>query len=334
MSKFRQPLDIKNFVTVLCSIGASLCLSALPTSAVAQEPAYPKVIKIVVPFSPGASNDLFARALARRMAPRLGSTIIIENKPGAGGAIGAESVSRAAPDGATLLFMSSAITTSPAVNANLSYDPINGFAPVALVASSSLILVVGADAPWRTVPQLLQALRERDNKMTYGSSGVGSVNNIATELFHSMAGTTALHLPYKGMNEALVDMIGGRVNFMLTTVASTGSLVKSGKVRALAVSSLEASKLNPELPLVKNFVRDYTADVWWGVFAPPQTPKALVDRFNAEIQIATADPELQALFAREGAERSTLSATQFSKLVVDEVAKWKKVASERGIPLQ
>jgi len=330
----RQPTAISRITTLLVGIGASFTLSAVPVAAGAQEAAFPKTIKIVVPFAPGASNDLFARALAQRMAPRLGSTIIIENKPGAGGAIGAESVSRAAPDGATLLFMSSAITTSPAVTANQTYDPINGFAPVALVARSSLILIVGNDTPYRTVPQLLQALRERDNKLTYGSSGIGSVNNIATELFHSMAGTTALHLPYKGMNNALVDMLGGRVTFMLTTVASAGAQVKGGKIRALAVSSQEPSKINPELPLLRTYVPGYTADVWWGVFAPPQTPKALVERFNAEIQIATADPELQALFAREGAERSTLSAAQFSTLVVDEIAKWKKVAKDRGIPAQ
>jgi tripartite-type tricarboxylate transporter receptor subunit TctC len=301
----------------------------LPLSTTAQE--FPKVIKLVVPFAPGASNDLFARALAQRLSAKLDFTMIVENRAGAGGVIGADFVSKATPDGSTLLFTSNALTTTAAVQRKLPYDPLTDLAPVAMVAKSGLILLVRTDGPYGNTAELLQAMRDPKNKMTYGSSGVGSVNHVSTELLNSMAGTSALHLPYKGLSLALIDMIGGRVDFIITTVASSGSQLRAGKVKALSVTSAERSPFNPELAPMADLVPGYSSEIWWGVFAPANTPKALVERLNAEIRNVTAEPEMQKLFAQEAALATTLSSPEFGRRIQDEIALWKKVVRERNI---
>ncbi|MCX7221620.1 MAG: tripartite tricarboxylate transporter substrate-binding protein, partial [Burkholderiales bacterium] len=229
---------MKNRLSLLGCIFAILAGLLLPLSTTAQE--FPKVIKLVVPFAPGASNDLFARALAQRLSAKLDFTMIVENKAGAGGVIGADFVSKAPPDGATLLFTSNALTTTAAVQ-----------------AKSGLIVLVRTDGPYGNTAELLQAMRDPKNKMTYGSSGVGSVNHVSTELLNSMAGTSALHLPYKGLSLALIDMIGGRVDFIITTVASSGSQLRAGKVKALSVTSAERSPFNPELAPLADLVPGY-----------------------------------------------------------------------------
>jgi len=297
----------------------------------AQDAPLPRTIRMVVPFAPGASNDLFARALAQRLGPRIGATIVVENKPGAGGVIGAADVARASPDGTSLLFSSSAITTNAAIQRNLPYDPLADFAPVALVANSGMILLVNNDTPYTTVPQLLQAMRDPGNRISYGSSGVGSVNHVATELLHSMAGTSAQHVAYKGISAVMVDLLGGRLQVLLSTVASAKSQIQSGKVRALAVSSPQRTRYHPELPPIADFVPGYSAEVWWGVFAPAKMPRPIIDRLNAEIRAVTAQPDMQELFAAEAAESSTLGAAQFAARYTEEIAIWKKVATDRRI---
>jgi tripartite-type tricarboxylate transporter receptor subunit TctC len=291
----------------------------------------PKVIKMVVPFAPGASNDLFARALAQKLSTKLELTVIVENRPGAGGVIGADFVAKAAPDGATLLFTSNALTTTAAVQRKLPYDPEKDLAPIAMVASSGLILLVRTDGPYTDTATLVQAMRDPKNKMTYGSSGIGSVNHVSTELLHSMAGTTALHLPYKGLSLALIDMIGGRVDFLITTVASSGSQLRAGKVKALGVTSLGRSPFNPELAPMADIVPGYSSEIWWGVFAPAATSKTIIERLNKEIRQVTAEPDMQKLFAQEAALATTLTAADFAQRIKTEIALWKKVVQERNI---
>jgi tripartite-type tricarboxylate transporter receptor subunit TctC len=306
-------------------------LASLACGALSYAQDIPKVIKVVVPFAPGASNDLFARALAQKLSAKLELTVIIENKPGAGGVIGADFVAKAAPDGATLLFTSNALTTTAAVQRKLPYDPEKDLAPIAMVANSGLILLVRTDGPYSDTATLIKAMRDPKNKMTYGSSGIGSVNHVSTELLHSMAGTSALHLPYKGLSLALIDMIGGRVDFLITTVASSGSQLRAGKVKALGVTSLERSSFNPELAPMAEVVPGYSSEIWWGVFAPAATPKAIIDRLNTEIRQVTAEPDMQKLFAQEAALAAKLSAAEFAQRIKTEVALWKKVVQERNI---
>lgn len=310
---------------------ASALLVGLMSTTITCAQELPKVIKMVVPFAPGASNDLFARALAQKLSTKLELTIIIENKPGAGGVIGADFVAKAAPDGATLLFTSNALTTTAAVQRKLPYDPAKDLAPIAMVANSGLILLVRTDGPYSDTATLIKAMRDPKNKMTYGSSGIGSVNHVSTELLHSMAGTSALHLPYKGLSLALIDMIGGRVDFLITTVASSGSQLRAGKVKALGVTSLGHSPFNPELAPMAEVVPGYSSEIWWGVFAPAATPKSIVERLNAEIRQVTAEPDMQKLFAQEAALATSLSAADFTQRIHTELALWKKVVQERNI---
>ena len=309
----------------------STLLMALAVTLSAQAQELPKVIKVVVPFAPGASNDLFARALAQRLSAKLDITMIVENKPGAGGVIGADFVSKSAPDGATLLFTSNALTTTAAVQRKLPYDPLTDLSPIAMVANSGLILLVRTDGPYQNTSHLLRAMRDPTNKITYGSSGVGSVNHVSTELLNAMAGTSALHLPYKGLSLALIDMIGGRVDFIITTVASSGSQLRADKVKALAVTSAERSPFNPELAPMAELVAGYSSEIWWGVLAPANTPKALIEKLNINVRAVTAEPDMQKLFAQEAALATDLSSAEFTNRIRNEIAIWKKVVRERNI---
>ena len=315
------------FLTSIMVLGAGLSVAP----ALAQETPLPKVIKIIVPFSPGASNDLFGRALAQRMSARLGTTVIVENKPGAGGAIGAEAVARGEPDGSILMLSSNSFTTNAAMTAKLPYDMNKSFVPVAMVAKASMIVVVSTNSPYKTLPQAIEAMRDPKLKLNYGSAGVGSLAHIATELFHSMAGTTALHVPYKGVSNAITDMLGNNIQIMITTVASVGEQIKAGKLRSLAVTSLERSQTMPEIPIVADYVSGYTVEGWWGVFAPGATPKPIVDRLNVVIRTITEQPDMRKLLAQESADPVPMNSAEFNTYYTDEILKWKKVARERNL---
>ena len=299
--------------------------------ALAQEAPLPKLIKLIVPFSPGASNDLFGRALAQRMSARLATTVIVENRPGAGGAIGADAVARGEPDGSILLFSSNSFTTNAAITSKLPYDTNKSFVPVAMIARTSMIVVVNANSPYKILPQAIEAMRDPKLKLNYGSAGVGSLAHIATELFHSLAGTTALQVPYKGVTNAITDMMGDNIQIMISTVASVGEQIKAGKLRALAVTSLDRSKTMPEIPTVAEYIPGYTAEAWWGVFVPSGTPKPIVDRLNSVIRTITEQPDMRKLFAQESAESVPMTSAEFNAYYTDEISKWKKVARERNL---
>ena len=309
----------------------ALAAGFLGAPALAQEAPLPKLIKLIVPFSPGASNDLFGRALAQRMSARLGTTVIVENRPGAGGAIGADAVARGEPDGSILLFSSNSFTTNAAMTSKLPYDMNKSFVPVAMIARTSMIVVVNANSPYKTLPQAIEAMRDPKLKLNYGSAGVGSLAHIATELFHSLAGTTALHVPYKGVTNAITDMMGDNIQIMISTVASVGEQIKAGKLRALAVTSLDRSKTMPEIPTVAEYIPGYTAEAWWGVFVPGGTPKPIVDRLNSVIRTITEQPDMRKLFAQESAESVPMTSAEFNAYYTDEISKWKKVARERNL---
>jgi tripartite-type tricarboxylate transporter receptor subunit TctC len=322
------PLRRRGFAGLLAIAGAALFATVAPVAQAADIPAQ---VKLVVPFAPGASNDLFARALAARLGPRIGATLTVENRPGAGGMIGAEQVMRAAPDGATLLFSSSAITSNAAVQAKMPYDPLADVAPVALVATSGLMMVVPAGSPHRSFDDLLKAIRASKGQMTYASSGVGSINHVSTELMHSMAGTAGVHVPYKGISQVMVDMVAGRVDYLLTTVASSRAQVDGGKLRPLAVSSPARSPFKPDLPPIADWVPGFAAEVWWGVFAPSRVPEPVITRLNAEIRAVIADPEMKALFAKEGAVAGTLDVPAFVRKYRSEIGVWQKLVQDRKI---
>ena len=320
-----------NFKLLFRTTVVALAAGFSGAPALAQEAPLPKLIKLIVPFSPGASNDLLGRALAQRLSARLGTTVIVENRPGAGGSIGADAVARGEPDGSILLFSSNSFTTNAAITSRLPYDMNKSFVPVAMIARTSMIVVVNVNSSYKTLPQAIEAMRDPKLKLNYGSAGVGGLSHIATELLHSMAGTTAMHVPYKGVANAVTDMMGDNIQIMISTVASVGEQIKAGKLRALAVTSLDRSKTMPEIPTVAEYIPGYTAEAWWGVFVPGGTPKPIVDRLNSVIRTITEQPDMRKLFAQESAESVPKTSAEFNAYYTDEISKWKKVARERNL---
>lgn len=309
---------------------AMLVAIALGHNASAQEVRIPKIIKIVVPFSPGGSNDLFARALGQKLATSLNTPVIVDNRPGAGGAVGALAVAQAEADGSTLLLTSVSFVTNAAIQEKPVYDPVKSFTPIALLNRGPMLLIVGRDTPYTTSGQVVQAMRENKN-MNYGSAGMGSIGQMATELLNAMTKANATHVPYKGISNAVTDMMGGNLQMMITTAASVTGPLKANQVRPIAVTSLKRSRFMPELPAVADVVPGFDVESWWGVYAPPRTPRPLVDRLNAEIRKIADGAEMRELFERESTEPGTLDATQFAAYVATESAKWRKLAAERGI---
>lgn len=320
--------------TILGGLAAACLAGLMVAGASAAAPALPATITMVVPFPPGGSNDVFARVLAEKLGARVSATVIVENRPGAGGAIGAEYVARAAKDGSVLMLSSSTLTTNAAVQTNLKYDVARSFAPVAMLARSPMALVVGQESPYQSVADLLAAGRKEPGKLTYGSAGLGSVNQMASEILAGGEKTSFTHVPYKGMSHALNDLAGGRVDFVIGSFASTAALLKGGKLRVLAVTSPARSPFYPDLPTIGEGQPGYAVELWWGVLAPAGTPAPLIEHLNAEIRGIVNDPKMRAMFAEESAVPAELTVAQFAELVQADAARWKQVAADRNITVQ
>jgi tripartite-type tricarboxylate transporter receptor subunit TctC len=291
-----------------------------------------KAVTVVVPYPPGGSNDTFARELGKKLSDSWKVPVVIENKPGAGGSIGAAAVSRAAPDGYTLCLLSSSFTTNAAIQPSLPFDPVNGFTPVAMVAKGPMILTVANDLPAKTTLELFALARRNPGKLNYGSSGVGSTNHFATELLMDAAQIRMTHVPYKGMSPAVTDVIGGHVDVLIASAPSIYQQVKAGKVRGLGVTSEKPSPVVPDLrPIAEMGVPGYHFELWWGMLAPPKTPPALIEAINAEVNRIISTEEMRQVFAREGAEPAPMPAGEFAATIKREIEGWKKVAAEAGI---
>ncbi|MEN3366784.1 MAG: hypothetical protein V7606_4058 [Burkholderiales bacterium] len=312
------------------AIGSFACLAAVPSTAAPV--ALPKTITIIVPFGPGASNDTFARVIAQKLGPKIGSTVVVDNKPGAGSVIGSNYVSRATPDGSVLLLTSSTFTTSAAVQKKLPYDLVNGFAPVSLIATGPMLLTVGAQTPYKSAADLIADARANKGKINYASAGIGSINQMSAEMMNSMAKTDMTHVPYKGAAAGLTDMIAGQVQMMVASPASATGQVKSGKVKVLAVTSPKSSPLVPGVAPLNQTLPGYEVEIWWGVFAPAGTPAPIVERLNTEINSIINTPEMRERFAQEGAEpTNSVTPPQVGAYVRKELDKWRTVAKEKNI---
>ena len=314
---------------------ALLALAGAAASALAQPAAerYPaKPVTLVVPYPPGGSNDIFARELGRRLSEDWKMPVIVENRPGAGGSVGAAQVARAAPDGYTLCLLSSSFTTNAAVQPNLPYDPVAGFTPVAMVARGPMLLTVSNGLPVRTTLELFAMARRNPGRLNYASSGVGSTNHFATELLMEAAQIRMTHVPYKGMTPAVTDLIGGHVDVLVASAPSIYAQVKAGKVRALGVTSAQASSVVPGLrPLDEMGVPGYHFELWWGVLAPPRVAPERVAAINAAINRAIATPGMRAVFEFEGAEPAPMGSAEFAATIRREIEGWKKVAKAADI---
>ena len=308
-------------------------LLGLPAAAMAQTAALPKTIKIIVPFSPGASNDAVARAIAVPLAQRLQATVIVENKAGAAGVIGADAVAKSPHDGSVLLLTSSTFLTAAATQPRLPYDPIAAFTPVAMVGEGPLLLAVSASTPFKSPEDLLAAARAKPDALTYGTAGVGSIGHLATVLLSDAAKVKLTHVPYKGAANAAQDMGGGQIDVMVSNYSTLAPLMQKdgGRVRALAVTSKQPHPSFAALPPLAIAVPGYDMDIWIGVFAPAGTPPALIDRLNREINAISASPELAVILGPDGTLPQAISPSAFAARVKDELAKWKQLAAAHKI---
>jgi len=309
----------------------AVALAAAPASAQTY-PASGKPIKIVVPTAAGGGNDAMARIVAQKLNEKLKWTVIVDNKAGGGGAIAAESVAKSAPDGYTIMF--GYIAThgiNPAVS-KLSYDPIKDFEPIAQVAEAQGVLIVHPSVKAKNVAELIALAKAKPGGLTYASAGNGTAPHIAGELFKQMTGTDILHVPYKGSAPAVTDTMGGTTQMMFPSLVAASGFIKSGKVRALAVTGKKRSPLYPDLPTVdESGVKGFEVVQWYGFFAPAKTPKEIVNKLNSEIVAVLRDPDVTRKLAEQGADVVTGSPEQLGKLVQSEVAKWSKLVKEAKI---
>ena len=313
---------------------AAILIAALAVApACAQGQKFPaKPVTLIVPYPPGGSNDTFARELGKRLGDAWKVPVIIENRAGAGGTIGAQVVSRAVPDGYTLCLLSSSFTTNAAIQPNLPFDPVNGFTPVGMVAKGPMLLTVANHVPAKSTLELFALARSQPGKLNYASSGQGSTNHFATELLLEAAQIKMTHVPYKGMAPAVTDVIGGHVDVLVASAPSIYQQVKAGKVRGIGVTSKGPSAVVPDLPPVASMgVPGYSFELWWGVLAPPKTPPEIVSQVNAEMNRILATAEMREVFLKEGAEPATMTPAQFAQTIRDEIEGWKKVAAKAGI---
>jgi tripartite-type tricarboxylate transporter receptor subunit TctC len=302
------------------------CLAMLQCFAMAQTP-----VRFVVGFTPGGPSDILARSLAEKLAAPLGQPVVVENRPGAGGNLAAEIVAKSSPDGNTwLLGNNSILATNAALYSHLGYDPVKDFAPVALVAIQPNILVVHPSIPASNVRELIAYAKAQPGKLNYASSGAGAAAHLAGELFKAMTGVEMVHVPYKGAQPALTDVIAGQCQVMFATSASVIPFIKSGRLRALAVTTAQRSPGVPELPTVGESVPGFEAITWHGVVVPAHTPAATVTRLNRAVNAALADKQLLERLTSLGAEVAPGSPHDFAAYIAREIPKWTKVVRDSG----
>ncbi|MGJ7610139.1 MULTISPECIES: tripartite tricarboxylate transporter substrate binding protein [unclassified Variovorax] len=309
---------------------AAGCL--LSAGAFAQAPYPTRSITIVVPYPAGGSNDTFARQVAKELGDELKQPVIIDNRPGASGNTGTGQVARAAPDGYTLVAVSSSMTTNAAVQSKLPFDPVNGLAPVAMFAKGPFIVAVNNEFPAKTPAELIAAIKARPGQYNYASSGSGSVNQFGTELLKAKVGDLQIaHIPYKGMGPAVTDLIGNQTQLLISSGPSLLPMVRAGKLRAVGITSLKPSPVAPELTPMSVAVPGYEFELWWGLLAPVGTPSEVVGTLNRAVNQILARPAVAANFLREGAIATPLSPAQFGAVITEDVARWKKLAKQQNI---
>jgi len=331
LALMRRTLRLVSLVIAILIPGLFHAASAQPSAG-----AYPvKTIKLIVPFPPGAGTDAIARLVAHKLAESLPGTVIVENRVGAGGAIGAVEVARAEPDGYTLLFVASPFTTVAVASKNAGYDPLRQFTPVAPIALGPLAFVVSPEVPARTMREFLALARSQPGKLNYGSAGTGSVNHLALELLKWRAGVDIVHVPYKGIAPATQDLLSGHIQSMTASIPATLPYLAQNKVRVLAVTGNKRAALLPDVPTwVEAGVDNAEVINYWGIVAPAGTPAQIVGRLNAEITKMLAQPEMRERLEREGAELIPGTPERLGALIEADLVKWKKLVAEARVELE
>jgi tripartite-type tricarboxylate transporter receptor subunit TctC len=308
-----------------------LVAAAACTSALAQT--WPsKPIRLVVPFPAGGGTDIIGRELTQKITNATQWPFIVDNKPGSGGNIGLDNVAKSPADGYSLVLgQTSNLAINPALYAKLPYDPVKDLTPISMVASAPLAFVVAANSPYRTLPEIVAAARAKPETINYATSGNGTVAHLATELFQKEAGIRLTHIPYKGATQGINDVIGGQVHVYVSSIPTLIGHIKSGKMRAVAVTSLKRVDDLPQVPTVaESGYKGFEAVTWFGVLGPANLPKDIAGRLNTEINKALQRPDLQKKLSDQGADVAGSTPEQFGKLIRDDIARWGKVVKESG----
>jgi tripartite-type tricarboxylate transporter receptor subunit TctC len=313
---------------ILALLAALLSVAA---QAAAQAPYPAKTVRMVVGYPPGGPTDVLARVVSQKLAEFWGQQVIVDNRPGASGLIGAEQVVRAAPDGYTLLMVPVTYAVVPSLLARMPFDAAKDLAPVAQVAAAPFILVVHPTLPVRTVKDLIALARARPGQLNYASASPGGMPHLAGELFNGMAGVKMVHIPYKGAAPATTDLVGGHVLLMFNNMLSAMPHVKSGRLRAVAVTSAKRSTALPALPAIAETLPGYEASGWYGAFAPAATPRERVGAINNDMNRAMRLPDVTQRLAGDGVEAVGVTPEQFGAYLRSEMAKWGKLVRQAGI---
>ncbi len=322
----------RRFFAVAVAAGAIIA----PASSGFGETYPSRPVRMIVPFPPGGSTDIMARVVAQKLTEKLGQQVIVDNRGGAGGTIGMNLAAKAAPDGYTLM-MSTSITHTVGVSLyrKLPYNVLTDFAPITLAASVPLLLVVNPSVPAKSVKDLIALARAKPGQLNYASPGNGTSGHLAAEMFKSMAGVDVVHVPYKGGGPAIADLIGGQVQMLILSAVATLPHVKTGKLRALALTSLTRSPDLPHIPTVsESGLPGYEVVLWYGLSAPAKTPTAVVTRLNQEVVRIMQSPEMRERLASEGGQPVGNTPQQFQEIIKADVAKWAKVVKEAGVRVE
>jgi tripartite-type tricarboxylate transporter receptor subunit TctC len=311
----------------------SLCAAALIAGSgvvLAQE--YPaKAIRVVVPFPPGGGTDLMARSIMQKLGEILGTTVVIDNRGGAGGSIGSELVAKSPADGYTVLIVSGAHAINPSIYPKLPYDSVRDFAPVTMFTSGPGLLVVHPSVPAKSVKEFVALAKSRPGQLNYASAGIGTPPHLAGELFKTMAGVNIVHVPYKGNGPAYTDLLGGHVSVMFPTIPTAIPHVRAGKLRALAVTTQKRTAITPELPTIsESGVPGYDVSSWYGLLAPAGTPPAVVAKLQREIARVLRLPDVSEKLTSQGLDLVGNTPDEFAAIIKSEIVKWAKVAKASG----
>jgi len=309
------------------------CLLGLLVSATlcAQEPWPSKPVRMILPFPPGGGTDILGRLIAERLSASLGQPVVVENRGGAGGNVGAEMAARSAPDGYTIVLVAPSLAISPTLYSKLNYDPVRDFAPISLVATVPNVMITQPSLPG-DLKAFIAAAKARPGALNFGSGGAGTSNHLAGELFNLVAGTNLVHIPYKGVNLAMQDVLSGNVHLVFIGIPAAAPHLKAGKLRALALVAPQRSSALPEVPTVAEAgLADFEVTTWYGILAPAGTPRNVVTRVNGELLKIMHASELKEKLAATGTEPLTSTPEAFAAYIKTEIAKWGEVIRKAGV---
>jgi len=324
----QSPIHRRKFTSNLLLASAATLLPIVRSWAAT----YPsRLIKVVVPFSTGGGTDVVGRSLIQSMALDLGQSMIIDNKPGAGTVIGSDFVAKAGADGHTLLLTTSAIAINASLVPKLPYDTLNDLPPVGRICQGPIVIAVRADSPIKSVADLIKLTKERKDALSYASSGNGSAVHLAAELLKMMAGVQIQHIPYRGAGPAYTDLLGGQVDMLFGTAGGTHKFIKSGQMRAIALTAANRVDAYPGVPTVAETIPGYAAEVWYGLFAPKGTPPAFIERLNIALRKATDLPSYKDAMQKDGLMVAVNSPQEMAAFMTDEVERWRKVVNSQAI---